>query len=113
MAQLANTDSMKLLEERAASGLGNALLQQQVLLRRAAGVLAAGTCMRAAEGAHSQEDGGSLGVPVLGGSVHEAIHIGEQHQQVCAELARQLLGQAVIVLEAAQLVLRSPAGESA
>ena len=69
--------------------------------------------MRAAEEAQGQEEGGSLGVPVLGGPVHEAVHIGEQHQQVCAELARQLLRQAVVVLEAAQLVLRSVAGDSA
>lgn len=70
--------------------------------------------MKAVEGAQSREDWGSLGVSVLGGSVHEAVHIGEQHQQVCAELTRQLLGQAVIVLEAAQLVvLRSPALTSA
>ena len=70
--------------------------------------------MRAVREAQSQEDGGLLGVPVLGGPIHEAVHIGEQHQQVCAELSRQLFGQAVIVLEAAQLVvLRSPALTSA
>ena len=50
---------------------------------------------------------GSLGISVLWWAVHEAIHICEQHQQVCIELLGQLLCQAVIVLEPAQLVLQS------
>jgi len=47
-----------------------------------------------------------------GRPVEQAVHVGEQHEQVRAQLMRELLGQAVVVSEAAALaaVLRTRRG---
>jgi hypothetical protein len=71
-------------------------------------------CHAAGRGRGGRASGGgrALGAARAGRPVEQAVHVGEQHEQVRAQLVRELLGQAVVVGEAAALaaVLRARRG---
>ena len=48
---------------------------------------------------------GALGPARAGRPIQQAIHVGQQHEQIGVQLMRQLLGQAVVVREAGALTL--------